>query len=122
MTNKTNEFIQDNNINRNKTILISTLNNLNSSKNIPESSFNMKNNEIKDNIFLNSENSHIFSDLNTNTNNYNNVSLSYSKNLLSEEFSKTNTKNASIDKKNELSIKNINNSNNSFHGSNYSPV
>ena len=120
MTNKTNEFIQDNNINRNKTILISTLNNLNSSKNIPESSFNMKNNEIKDNIFLNSENSHIFSDLNTNTNNYNNISLSYSKNLLSEEFSKTNTKNASIDKKNELSIKNINNSNNSFHGSNYS--
>ena len=120
MTNKTNEFIQDNNINRNKTIMLSELNFPNSSKNIQESSINIKNNEIKGNIFLNSENSHIFSDLNTYTNNYNNVSLSYSKNLQSEELSKTNTKNISIDKKKELNIRNTNNDNNSLHGSNYS--
>ena len=119
-TNKTNEFIQDNNINRNKTIILSNLNYPNSTKNIQESSTNIKNNEIKDNIFLNSENSHIFSDLNTYTNNYNNVSLSYSKNIQSEELNKTNTKNKSNDKKNELNIKSINNSNNSLHGSNYS--
>ena len=120
ITNKTNEFNQDNNINRNKTIILSNLNNLNSSKNIQESSLNTKNKEIKDNIFLNPENSHIFSDLNTYTNNYNNVSLSYSKNIQSDELNKTNTKNKSNNKKDELNIKSINNSNNSLHGSNYS--
>ena len=113
-TNKTNEYMQDNTINRNKTIILPKFNyqnQTNNDKNINESS-NMKNNEIKDNIFLNSENSHIFSELNTNTNNYNNVSLSYSKNL------KSDSKNISTENKNELSAKNINNSNNSLYGNN----
>ena len=106
-TNKTNEYIQDNTINRNKTIILPQLNysnKTNKENNNNQESLIIKKNEMKDNIFLNSGNSHIFSELNISTNNYNNVSLSYSKNL---------SKNISIEKKNELSGKNINNTNNS---------
>ena len=126
-TNKTNEFIQDNNTNRNKTIILqNTIKNFpssNTDKQIHESPLNLKFNDINinNNMFLNSETSHIFSELNpnTNTNNYNNVSLSYSKNLQSFEKSKTKSRinsNENFDKKNNINI----NSNNSFYGSNYS--
>ena len=84
-TNKTDEYNQNNNLNINKTIILSTVNFPNSSikenMSIQESFLEQKNKDMKDNNFINSDNSHIFSDLNANTNNFNNVSLSYSKNL-----------------------------------------
>ena len=113
----TNEFISNNNINRNKTINLNNIsyneksqsinnnsniknkiNNININTNSLNSINDLNNNEIKDNIFLTSTNSHIFSELNmnTNTNNYNltnnNFSLSYSKNLQSEEDIKNSNK------------------------------
>ena len=113
-SNKTNEYIQNNNINRNKTIILPSFN-FQNQKNIDkytQESYLSKNNEIKDNIFLNSENSHIFSELNTNThNNYNNVSLSYSKNQQSD------SKNISNENRNDFDMKN---SNNSLYGNKYS--
>ena len=115
-TNKNFEYSQDNNINRNKTIILPMLNfpnQNNTEKNIQESFLSIGKNDIKDNMFLNSENSHIFSELNTNTHNYNNVSLSYSKNVQSD------SKNISNENKNDINIKN-NNSNNSFFGNKYS--
>ena len=100
-----NEYITDNNINRNKTINLNKINykekedkenysnykkKINNNMNL-NSLNSLNNNDIKDNIFLSSTNSHIFSELNMNSNinncnlTNNNISLSYSKNLQSEE-------------------------------------
>ena len=115
-TNKsnTNDFIVDNNINRNKTINLNNINYINKDNNINNSNNktnnmninektinsinNSDNKDLKDNIFLNSTNSHIFSELNmnSNTNNYNltnNISLSYSKNLDGEDEFENNINN-----------------------------
>ena len=89
---------------------------------IQESFLEQKNKDMKDNNFINSDNSHILSDLNANTNNFNNVSLSYSKNLKSNDMTKTHNKaSENNENKNSIIIKNINTSNNnSLNGSNYS--
>ena len=125
-TNKTDEYNQNNNLNINKTIILSTVNFPNSSikenMSIQESFLEQKNKDMKDNNFINSDNSHILSDLNANTNNFNNVSLSYSKNLKSNDMTKTHNKaSENNENKNSIIIKNINTSNNnSLNGSNYS--
>ena len=117
-----NEYIQNNTINRNKTIFLPVLNfqnqtNKSDKNNQESSSINIKNNEVKDNIFLNSENSHIFSEFNTNTNNYNNVSLSYSKNLKSDSKIISNEKKDINSNSNTAKMKRISNGNPSNNNS-----
>ena len=115
-----NDYIADNNINRNKTINLKNINYNNNQKNnsnnkdeikISTNSINSINNQnynnsdLKDNMFLASTNSHIFSELNKNSNNNNltnnNISLSYSKNLQSEEENNMINSNDKISKDSE---------------------
>ena len=102
---KTNDYIADNNINRNKTINLKNIsynnhqnnlntkiktNNLNINTN-SLNSINKENNDLRENILFSSTNSHIFSELNMNTNDYNLTNCS--KNMISNEDNNTSNKN-----------------------------
>ena len=117
-TNKTNEYIDDNNINKNQTINLNNIdylennlenniineikkNNLNMDTNSIYNNCNNNNDKEKDNIFFNSTNSHIFSELQMNSNN--NIDLTYSRNQQSEE---SNIKNSQENILNEYNNRN----------------